>query len=114
MSHGYNRPIYRTITAGGAVYIPIDRYRENISISVTSGGSTFTADITLDNVIRSQSNSYDVHGSPVVAPASAVWDELIASAAANAVFNGERSGYAVRINVTAYVGDLAVRIVQPT
>lgn len=114
MGHGYSRPITRVITGVSEIYIPINRYQEDITVQVTSGGSTFTLDYTLDNIIRSQASSYDVAGEPLVAAASAFWTNLIASGAANAEFRGQLQAFALRVNLTIYVGDLTVRIAQAT
>jgi len=109
MSRSYSRPIVVTATGTGIQYIPINRYAQDITIQVTAGGSTFTVDYTLDNIVRDQANSYDVHGGPLVEPASAEWTEITLTAGA---FRGSVQAMALRLNVTAYVGDVIVRIAQ--
>lgn len=108
-----SRPIRRTITGVSTVNIPVDRYAEDLTINIESGGSTFSVNYTNDNIIRGQANSYDVHnGSDVVAPASANFTELIASGAVDAEFRGKVQAYAIQVDVTIFVGDVIVTITQ--
>ena len=115
MGHQGQRVITVTTAAGvGATYIPISRSYEQLNISTTvSGTATYTVDRTLDNIVRSQANSYDVHGETLTAPASAEWLNVIASqvnVAAN--FSGEVGGYALRVDITAGTGTVTIRILQ--
>ncbi len=112
MSRGYVRPIRKVLTGVSTIYVPINRQAEKLTIQADSGGSTFSVAYTNDNIVRSQANSYDVHGETLVPAASAFYTDLIASAAVDAEFKGDLQAMAIRIDLTVYVADLVVFIQQ--
>jgi hypothetical protein len=104
--------VVETVAGVGVTYIPINRYSPNITVQATpNGAATFTVDYTLDNIIRGAANPYDT-SEGLVAAASAIWSNLIASGAVAAVFTGSLSAYALRVNQTAGAGNVSIRISQ--
>jgi hypothetical protein len=104
--------VKETVAGVGITYIPINRYAQGLTVQCTpNGAATFTVDYTLDNVIRGAANPYDT-SEGLVAPASAVWSNLIASGAVAVAFNGTLSAYCLRINQTVGAGNVSVRISQ--
>lgn len=101
MSRGYSRPIVVAATGVGAAYIPVDRYPEDMTVTVDANGNTFTVDYTQENIIRGPASSYDVNSQDLTTPAAAIWHELIASGAIDVAFRGKIQAYALRLDVTA-------------
>lgn len=111
MSHQASRPIVVTFDdTDDPIYVPISREREYITITGETTGTEIQVDYTLENIVRSQASSYDVHGSPIVAPANANWETLQATLAATPV-NQQLRAFALRLNMTG-TGISTVRIMQ--
>ena len=123
MGCGRYRPITGTTPAGtGATYIVVE-CEENSSIQVIANGTvTFTVDYTLENILYDATAQSAVNiGNPngrYVAPASAVWTNLIASGSADAqaaLVDGSGNQivpFAFRINITVGTGSVTYTITQ--
>ncbi len=96
---GKQRIIVGRTRGVGALYIPINRYCADLSLTVVPAGATYTVDYTLENIIRAPSYS-ELNGTDLSTGAAATWSNLTISANA---FIGKLSAYALRLNVTVVV-----------
>ncbi len=103
MGYGKQRVILRTQRGVGAVYAPINRYLDDITVTVVPNGATYTVDYTQQNVIRAPSPlDTQLTGLDIVAPASAIWTNL--GSPTNDAIVGKIMAYAIRLDVTAVTG----------
>lgn len=125
MGHKRTRPFTGTTPTGtGATYIPVETCFDDMRIHVVANGTvTFTVDSTSQNIMYDATALAAVNvggssGSPnpndrYVAPASADWDNEIASGSIDAsVVITDKPMFAVRINVTAGTGSVSYTIQQ--
>lgn len=111
MGHHASRPIVVTFDdTEDPVYVPLARGRKYISIMGSTAGTEIQVDYTNDNIMAGQASSYDVHGSPKVAPASANWEVLTAVLQATPI-NQSLQAFALRLNQTG-IGATTVTIIQ--
>jgi hypothetical protein len=96
MSHGNARIIVGRTRGVGALYIPINRYRDDVTITVEPAGATYTVDYTLENIIRAPSVG-ELHGTDLTTGAAATWRTLAITDNAHI---GKLSAFALRLNVT--------------
>jgi len=109
MSHGTQRIIVVTQQGVGIKYIPINRYADDLSLTVVPNGATLTVDYTLENIIRAPSVG-ELDGTDLTTGANATWTAL--TLASNA-FRGKLGAYALRLNVTATgTGAIAAAIAE--
>jgi len=101
MGHGKQRVIVANQRGVGAVYAPINRYIDDITVTVAPNGATYTVDYTLENIIRAPSVN-ELAGSDVTTPALATWTNL--GSPTNDAIVGKIMAYAIRLNVTAVAG----------
>lgn len=119
MGHARKRPIVGQTPAGtGATYIVVEAFEDDTNIQVVANGTvTFTVDSTVQNILYDATAQAAVNiGNPegrYVAPASAVWKNVITtgSADANAQIANEPI-FALRINITAGTGSVSYHITQ--
>lgn len=116
-----NRPIVGTTPAGvGAKYIVVEQDADDYTIQVIANGTvTFTVDWTVQNILYDAAAIQAVNIRPQVAeadryvdPASAVWNNLIATGSANANADLDFPVFAFRINITAGTGSVTYTIMQ--
>jgi len=119
MGHSRRRPITGTTTAGvGATYIVTETFLTDMRIHVVANGTvTFTVDSTSQNVLYDAAAQAAVNvGNPndrYVDPASADWDNEIASGGVDAsVAISDKPVFAVRINITAGTGSVTYTVNQ--
>jgi hypothetical protein len=96
MSYGRQRIIIGRTRGVGALYIPINRYCDDVSLTVVDGGGTYTVDYTLENIIRAP-GWQEPDGTDLTTGAAATWSNLSLTADA---FIGKLSAYALRLDVT--------------
>ena len=101
MGYGKQRVILVTQRGVGTSYAPINRYTDDISITVVPNGATYTVDYTLENILRSAS-PIELDGSDVVAAASAVWTNI--GSLTNDALRAKINAFALRLDVTATTG----------
>jgi len=124
MGHLRKRPITGTTPAGtGATYVVVETALDDMRIHVVANGTvTFTVDSTSQNIMYDATALAAVNvgggnaGNPndrYVAPASADWDNEIASGSADAsVAISDKPMFAIRINITAGTGSVTYTIQQ--
>jgi hypothetical protein len=85
----------------GAVYAPINRYADDLSITVVPNGATYTVDYTLQNILRAPAPN-ELNGSDVVAAADAVWTNV--GTLTNDALQLKMGAFALRLDVSATTG----------
>jgi len=113
------RPFTGTTPAGvGITYVPVEAGKQDSDIQVVANGTvTFTVDTTLQNILYDATALAAVNlqgdSSRYVAPASAVWTNLIASGSVSARAQlTDQAVFAFRINITAGTGSVSYSILQ--
>ena len=107
MGHARKRPYTGTTPVGvGATYIVVETCFDDMRIHVIANGTvTFTVDSTSQNIMYDAAAQAAVNvGNPnsrYIVPASADWDNEIASGSIDAsVVISDKPMFAVRINIT--------------
>lgn len=100
MGHGTQRVIVAEQRGVGATYIPINRYGDDLTVTVEPNGATYTVDYTLENIIRAPSPN-ELEGADLATGPTATWTNLgtVADALVTTV-----QAYALRLDVTAVAG----------